>query len=181
MRPDAGTVRIDGRPVRLPGPPAAHALGVWTVFQELTLLPGMSVAENLLLAREPRGRWGLIDRGRMAARAEEVLAGQGVYHIDPRALVEDIPLAERQVVEIARAVSHDPRILLLDEPTSSLVEREVAWLFGQIARLRADGTCHRLHLPPLERDPRHRRPLSRSSAAGKRRRQLHRACPKTKP
>ncbi len=141
VRPDAGTVRIDGRTVRLPGPPAAHALGVWTVFQELTLLPGMSVAENLLLAREPRGRWGLIDRGRLAARAEEVLAGQGVRHIDPRALVEDIPLAERQVVEIARAVSHDPRILLLDEPTSSLVEREVAWLFGQIARLRAAGAC----------------------------------------
>ncbi len=141
VRPDAGAIRIDGQPVRLPGPPAAHALGIWTVFQELTLLPGMSVAENLLLAREPRGRWGLIDRSRLAARAEEVLAGQGVHHIDPRALVEDIPLAERQVIEIARAVSHDPRILLLDEPTSSLVEREVAWLFGQIARLRRAGAC----------------------------------------
>jgi ribose transport system ATP-binding protein len=141
VRPDAGTVRIDGRPVRLHGPPDAHALGVWTVFQELTLLPGMSVAENLLLAREPRGRWGLIDRGRLAARAEEVLAGQGVHHIDPRALIEDIPLAERQVVEIARAVSHGPRILLLDEPTSSLVEREVSWLFGQIGRLRRAGAC----------------------------------------
>ncbi len=141
VRPDAGTIRIDGRPVRLHGPPDGHALGVWTVFQELTLLPGMSVAENLLLAREPRGRWGLIDRGRLAARAEEVLAGQGVHHIDPRALVEDIPLAERQIVEIARAVSHDPRILLLDEPTSSLVEREVAWLFGQIDRLRRAGVC----------------------------------------
>ena len=65
----------------------------------------------------------------------------GVRHIDPRALIEDISLAERQTVEIVRAVSHAPRILFLDEPTSSLVEREVEWLFGQIRRLRAAGTC----------------------------------------
>ena len=141
VRPDSGVIRIDGRPVRLRSPPDAHALGAWTVFQELTLLGGMTVAENLLLSREPRGRLGLISRRRLASRAEEVLAGQGVHHIDPRALVEDIPLAERQVVEIARAISHAPRILFLDEPTSALAEREVAWLFGQVAKLRQAGAC----------------------------------------
>ncbi|MBV9656197.1 MAG: sugar ABC transporter ATP-binding protein [Acetobacteraceae bacterium] len=141
VQPDGGEIRIGGRQVRLPAPPTAHALGAWTVFQELTLLPGMTVAENLLLAREPRTRLGLVDRRRLAANAESVLAGLGVHHIDPRALVEDIPLAERQMVEIVRAISHDPRILFLDEPTSSLVEREVVWLFGQIRRLRAKGAC----------------------------------------
>ena len=139
--PDAGTIRLLGQEVRLAGPPAAHARGAWTVFQELTLLPGMTVAENLLLGREPRARSGLIARAAMASRAEAVLSGLGVEHIDPRALVEEIPLADRQMVEIARAVSHDPAILFLDEPTSSLVEREVAWLFGLIARLRDAGAC----------------------------------------
>jgi ribose transport system ATP-binding protein len=141
VRPDEGTIRLFGRQVRLAGPPDAHALGAWTVFQELTLLGGMNVAENLLLAREGRGRTGLIDRAGMPRRAEALLAGLGIEHIDPRALVEDIPLADRQVVEIARAVSHAPKILFLDEPTSSLVEREVAWLFGLIARLRGEGAA----------------------------------------
>ncbi|HTW26668.1 MAG TPA: sugar ABC transporter ATP-binding protein [Acetobacteraceae bacterium] len=141
IAPDSGTVRIKGQEVRLSGPTDAHALGAWTVFQELTLLPWMTVAENLLLAREPRGALGLIGRRRMAQDAEAMLAGLGIEHIDPLALIEDISLAERQIVEIVRAISHEPDILFLDEPTSSLVEREVAWLFGQIRRLRARQTA----------------------------------------
>jgi len=141
VRPDQGEVRIGGRPVSLSGPEAAHKLGAWTVFQELTLLPWMTVAENLLLRREPRGGFGLIDRAATAREADALLARYGVMHVDPRALVEDISLAERQVVEIVRAISHDPQILFLDEPTSSLVEREVEWLFGQIRALRQTGTC----------------------------------------
>ncbi len=141
VRPDGGRIRLHGQDVRLSGPPDAHALGAWTVFQELTLLGGMTVAENLLLGREPRTRSGLIDRAGLPARADAVLSRLGIHHVDPRALVEDIPLADRQVIEIARAVSHAPKILFLDEPTSSLVEREVTWLFGLIARLRGEGTC----------------------------------------
>ena len=140
-RPDRGVVRIKGREVSLAGPEQAHRLGAWTVFQELTLLGSMSVAENLLLSREPRSRLGLIDRREMERRAEALLTGLGIFHIDPLAAVEDISLSERQLVEIVRAISHEPDILFLDEPTSSLVEREVAWLFGQIRRLRDRGTC----------------------------------------
>ncbi len=114
---------------------------VGTVFQELTLLPYMTVAENLLLGRETRGRFGLIARGALPRIAGEKLAGLGISHIDPRALAADISLAERQIIEIARVILTTPRILLLDEPTSALVEREVAWLFGQIRALRDAGTA----------------------------------------
>lgn len=141
VRPDSGEIRIGGQAVSLSGPAAAHQLGAWTVFQELTLLPWMTVAENLLLRQEPRSTLGLIDRQATLQEADALLAQFGVLHIDPRALVEDISLAERQTVEIVRAVSHDPKILFLDEPTSSLVEREVEWLFGQIRRLRDKGCC----------------------------------------
>ncbi len=141
-RPDSGTVLIKGQPVSLTGPDHAHALGAWTVFQELTLLPALTVAENLLLSREPRARrTGLIDRRAMERRAGEILAGLGLRHIDPLAAAENISLSERQLVEIVRAISHEPDILFLDEPTSSLVEREVVWLFEQVRRLRERGTC----------------------------------------
>jgi ribose transport system ATP-binding protein len=141
VKPDGGTVRLRGAPVSFSGPDAAHTLGAWTVFQELTLLPWMTVAENLLLNREPRGRLGLIGRARTVRDADALLAKFGVAHIDPRALVENISLAERQTVEIVRAISHEPAILFLDEPTSSLVEREVEWLFGLIRALRDRGCC----------------------------------------
>ena len=141
LRADVGEVRIAGRAVQLASPHDAHRLGAWTVFQELTLLPAMSVAENLLLGREPRGRFGLIDRRATGRAAEAMLAENGIHHVDPLALIEDIPLAERQTVEIVRAITQNPAILFLDEPTSSLVEREVEWLFGQIRRLRAAGTA----------------------------------------
>ena len=124
LQPDAGSVRLKGQTVRLSGPEQAHALGVWTVFQELMLFPGMTVAENLLLGREPR-RFGVISHRLMAEHADALLRAMGITHIDPLALIEDVSLAQRQIVEIVRALSHEPDILFLDEPTSSLVEREV--------------------------------------------------------
>ncbi|GAN53136.1 sugar ABC transporter ATP-binding protein [Tanticharoenia sakaeratensis] len=142
VRPDSGEIRLRGTSVSFSGPEAAHRVGVQTVFQELTLLPSLTVAENLFLSREPRSRLThLIDRRAMGRRAEELLTGMGIDHIDPLAAVEDISLSERQLVEIVRAISHEPDILFLDEPTSSLVEREVVWLFEQIRRLRARGTA----------------------------------------
>ena len=141
LRPDSGAIEIKGRPVAFARPEDAHTYGVRTVFQELTLLPWMTVAENLLIGREPRGPLGLIRRRRTEQEAEALLVGVGVDHIDPLALVEDLSLAERQVIEIVRAINAGPEILLLDEPSSSLVEREVKWLFGQIRKLRDAGVC----------------------------------------
>jgi ribose transport system ATP-binding protein len=141
LRPDSGKIQLFGRPVELSGPDGAHALGVWTVFQELTLLPWMTVAENLLIRREPRGFLGLIDRRRMVEKAEAVLNGMGVRTIDPRALIEDLSLAKRQIVEIVRVIAQKPEALLLDEPTSSLGDSEVDWLFGLVHDLRAQDKC----------------------------------------
>jgi ribose transport system ATP-binding protein len=141
LRPDTGTVRIDGEEVRLRSPEDALERGVATVFQELTLLPGMTVAENLLLGREPRGRLGLIRRGALNGAAREVLRSFEVTSVDPGALVEEIPLAQRQLVEIVHAVMREPKVLFLDEPTSALSRREVEWLFALVRRLRDDGTC----------------------------------------
>ena len=141
LLPDTGTIRLKGNEVRLTGPEQAHARGAWTVFQELMLFAGMTVAENLLLGREPRGPLGVISHRRMGRAAEALLAEMGITHIDPLALVEDISLAQRQIVEIVRALSHEPDILFLDEPTSSLVEREVSWLFERVRALRDQGAC----------------------------------------
>ena len=141
LRPDTGEVRLAGESVELGRPDAAHGRGVWTVFQELTLLPWMTVAENLLIRREPRGVFGLIDRARMTEEAGSILARLGIHHIDPRRLVEDLSLAQRQMVEIVRVIVQDPDILLLDEPTSSLGENEVEWLFGLIRELRGRNKC----------------------------------------
>ncbi len=139
--PDAGSLLLDGRPLRLAGTADAARHGIGTVFQELTLLPWMSVAENLLIGREPRSPVGLIRRSALPDEAEALLAGLGIHHIDPRALAAEVSLAERQIIEIARVIIRRPRILLLDEPTSSLVEREVAWLFARIRELSAAGTA----------------------------------------
>ena len=141
LRPDAGEVRLAGERIELNSPDVAHGRDVWTVFQELTLLPWMTVAENLLIRHEPRGALGLIDRARMAQEADAILSRLGIHHIDPRKLVEDLSLAQRQIVEIVRVIVQDPDILLLDEPTSSLGENEVEWLFGLIRDLRARNKC----------------------------------------
>lgn len=141
VRADAGEVRLAGNSVELNTPDAAHGRGVWTVFQELTLLPWMTVAENLLIRREPRSFLRLIDRRRMSDQAESIFARLGIHHIDPRRLVEDLSLAQRQIVEIVRVIVQEPDILLLDEPTSSLGENDVEWLFGLIRELRSANKC----------------------------------------
>jgi ribose transport system ATP-binding protein len=140
-RPDAGTARVCGTVVRGGGQDAAARHGVGVVFQELTLLPWLTVAENLLLHREPRGALGLIRRRKLPGRAAGLLAEYGAGSVDPRSLVADLSLAQRQVVEIVRAVSARPRVLFLDEPTSSLADAEVRWLFGLVRALRDSGTC----------------------------------------
>jgi ribose transport system ATP-binding protein len=148
LRLDRGEVWLDGRGVRIDQPAEAQRLGIGTVFQELTLLPHMTVAENLLLRREPRDWLGLIRRSEVTREAARLLDGLGLPRIWADAVVGDLPLAQRQLVEIAKVISRSPAILLLDEPTSALSEREVAWLFDLIRRLRSAGltivfTSHR--------------------------------------
>jgi ribose transport system ATP-binding protein len=141
VKPDSGIIRIEGADVTLSGPNVARRHGVETVFQELTLFPWMTVAENLFVGSEPRGATGLIQRRRLVANAEQVLERFGVERIDPRALAGSLPLAQRQILEITCAFMREPRILFLDEPTSALAAHEVAWLFGLVRRLRDDGAC----------------------------------------
>jgi ribose transport system ATP-binding protein len=141
VKPDAGTVRINGADMTLSGPSATRRLGVGTVFQELTLFPWMTVAENLFIGSEPRGSSRLIRRRGLAGLAQAELDRLGVGGIDPSALAASLPLAQRQIVEIACAFLRKPKILLLDEPTSALAERDVAWLFGLVRDLRDGGGC----------------------------------------
>lgn len=141
LRADAGEVRVDGEPADLSGPAAARKLGFGTVFQELSLLPWMTVAENLLIDQMPRGRLGLIRRRSLAAEAEEIFARYGIETIDPREVPDRLSLADRQVVEIVRALHRRPRILFLDEATASLSKHQVDWLFEAIARQREQGCC----------------------------------------
>jgi len=139
--PDSGTIRVDGQDLELRNPVEAQRLGLGTVFQELTLLPWMTVAENILLGHEPRGSARLIRRRDLVRRAEAIFADLGIEHIDPQMLVADLSLADQQIVEIAHAVTRKPTILFMDEPTSSLAEREAQWLFGLIRKLRQQNTC----------------------------------------
>ncbi len=138
--PDTGQVRVQDRDVSLGSPQAALRLGIATVFQELTLLPYMTVAENLLLGREPRV-CGLIRRGSLPDAAQALLDRYQVADLNPMELVAHLPLGQRQIVEIVKTVSRNPEILFLDEPTSALAEGEVKWLFQLIHDLRGRGVC----------------------------------------
>ncbi|MCF7547916.1 sugar ABC transporter ATP-binding protein [Pseudonocardia sp. WMMC193] len=134
-RPDAGAVEVDGVAVDLRSPTDATACGVGMVFQELSLVPSLTVAQNMHLGREHRTR-GLLDDRRMRRESAEVLDRMGV-ELDPRAVVGDLPVGYRQLVEIAKALSHRARILVLDEPTASLPYSEVERLFALVERLAA--------------------------------------------
>jgi ABC-type sugar transport system ATPase subunit len=134
---DSGTIELDGRPVRIEQPRDATRHGIAFVHQETALLPSMTVAENMLIADLPERR-GLVDRGAMRARCAEVLARLGC-DLDPDRELALLATGDRQMVEIARALLARPRVLILDEPTSSLSAREKERLFQVIAGLKKDG------------------------------------------
>jgi len=136
--PDAGLIRLDGRPVRFANPQEAQAAGIGIVYQELSLIPHLSVAENIYLGREPLNACGLIDYPRLHADATAVLKRLELP-VEPTTLVADLRVGQQQLVEIARALSANARILILDEPTSSLSAREIQVLYGVIADLKRRG------------------------------------------
>ncbi|MEF2276210.1 sugar ABC transporter ATP-binding protein [Pseudomonas aeruginosa] len=139
-RPGAGCLELLGRPYAPASRREAEALGVRMVMQELNLLPTLSVAENLFLHDLPR-RAGWIDRRRLRAAAREAMAQVGLEAIDPDTLVGDLGIGHQQMVEIARNLIGDCRLLILDEPTAMLTAREVDMLFEQVERLRERGVA----------------------------------------
>ncbi|GAA2080073.1 sugar ABC transporter ATP-binding protein [Streptomyces albiaxialis] len=138
--PDAGEVLHRGTPVEFGTPLAALRAGISTIHQEVGLVPLMSVARNLFLGREPRNRLGLIDFSRMHRETEETLRGYGV-RTDPRRPLGELGVGAQQMVALARAVSVDANVVIMDEPTSSLEPREVETLFGVIRSLRERGVA----------------------------------------
>ncbi|MGY1590895.1 sugar ABC transporter ATP-binding protein [Geodermatophilus sp. SYSU D00708] len=137
-KPDGGAVLVDGAPVSFDSPHSAQQARIYTVFQELSLMPSLSVAENIHIGDLPRTRLGTVDWRTVRARAREALRLLG-FDIDVRRTVESLPIAHRQAVEIAKAVGRDARILILDEPTATLPRHDVRRLFDLLRRLREQG------------------------------------------
>ncbi|TPI52205.1 sugar ABC transporter ATP-binding protein [Mesorhizobium sp. B3-1-3] len=138
VAPDEGRMTLDGREVSFASPAAANQAGIVCIFQELSLIPELSVADNIVISDPPK-RFGMIDRQAQRRIAEEALARAGASDIHPRALVKDLPLSRRQMVEIAKALARKPRILILDEATSALTAADVAKVFEVLKRLRSEG------------------------------------------
>jgi ribose transport system ATP-binding protein len=138
LRADAGEMTLDARPFAPANPMAARRAGVAMIYQELSLAPDLTVAENILLGMEPT-RIGMIDRQSMRRLASSALAELGRASLGPEQLVGELSVAEQQLVEIARAMAIGSRVVVLDEPTSSLGRDDVTHLFALIRRLKARG------------------------------------------
>jgi ribose transport system ATP-binding protein len=139
--PDAGEILLNGETVRLASPADARALGIAVIFQEFSLVPYLDLAQNIFLGREPRGLLpGTIDHRKMHAEARRLLASLGM-DLDTHALAHALGVAQQQVVEIAKALSQNARILVMDEPTAALSDHEIDRLFTQIKALKASGVA----------------------------------------
>jgi galactofuranose transport system ATP-binding protein len=137
-RPDEGQVLFNGEEVSFADPRESQAAGISTIYQEINLIPLLSVAQNVFLGREPRNSLGLIDKASMNREAAEILERYGIQ-ADVTAPLRSLGLGVQQMVAIARAISVDARAVIMDEPTSSLEAREVETLFGVIGQLREEG------------------------------------------
>lgn len=133
-RPDAGQVLLDGKPVAFGNPAAARDAGVAVIYQEPTLFPDLSVAENIYMGRQPRGALGRIDRRTMHRTTAELFKRLGVA-LDPEQPARGLSIADQQIVEIAKALSFDARVLIMDEPTAALTGSEVNRLFTVVRTL----------------------------------------------
>ena len=135
--PDAGRILLDGAEVKIPDTKASEALGIATIHQELNLVPSMTIAENITLGRVPR-RFGIINRRAMRQIAREALDKLGLK-LDVDTPVGELGLAQQQLVEIAKALSLDARVLILDEPTAALTTSEISHLFNVVEHLKTRG------------------------------------------
>ena len=139
-QPDSGTVLLDGSPTELRGAAQARSLGIAVVHQEPRLFPDLTVAENVFVGHAPGGRLGSIDWAAMRRSATGIFAGLGV-RMDPGALVRGLSMADQQLIEIAKALSIEARVLVLDEPTASLSAHEVERLFAIVRQTRDRGVA----------------------------------------
>ena len=136
--PDRGEVHLRGKPIQLKSPLDALENGIAMIHQELNLMPYMTVAENIWIRREPLNRFGLVDHTTMNRMTADLFRRLNI-NIHPQVQVRDLTVANRQMVEIAKAVSYESDVLIMDEPTSALTEREVSHLFTIIRDLKAQG------------------------------------------
>ena len=139
-RPDSGTLRVNGADVEFAGPADAKAAGIAVIYQEPTLFPDLSVAENIAMGDHPLTRLRQIDRKAMQANAERLFRRLGV-HLDPARPARGLSIADQQLVEIAKALSSETRILIMDEPTAALSGVEVERLFAVVRSLRDEGAA----------------------------------------
>ena len=139
-QPDGGEIYLDDKHVHFDDPLQARTAGIAAIYQELSLCPDLNVAENIFLGQQPTTVGGRIDWRKLYSEADHLLTSLGV-HLDLRTKARNLSIAQMQSVEIARAFSLNARILIMDEPTSSLTLSEVAELFGLMRRLRSEGTA----------------------------------------
>jgi rhamnose transport system ATP-binding protein len=139
-QPDSGSVVLDGKPVLLHGPAHARSLGIAVVHQEPRLFPDLTVAENVFIGHSPSGRFGALDWREMRRAADGIFASLSV-HLDSSAVVRGLSMADQQLIEIAKALSVEARVLVLDEPTASLSAHEVERLFDIVRQTRDRGVA----------------------------------------
>ncbi len=139
-QPNGGTISVGGELVRWTGPEAAKKAGIHVIYQEFVLFPNLSIAENIMVGNEVRGRFGLIDHKATAIAAAKILDRLGV-RLDVTATAGSLSVADQQMVEIAKALVHEVRVLILDEPSAVLSSKEVDLLFGVVRQLRAQGVA----------------------------------------
>ena len=139
-QPTKGSLFLDGAPIHLDSVRDADTNGIGIIHQELNLCPNLTVTENVFLGREVRSRWGLLNRKQQLEKTRQLLA-QLEQPIDAESKVEDLPLGQQQIVEIAKALARDVRVLMMDEPTSALSTAEISILFKIIRDLKAHGVA----------------------------------------